>query len=75
MTSPAGAPRPTTPRPTRWSRSTPPPRGSNTPTSKSVIVRLESQSGRDSGVADSSDAGRVGGAGGDKRSTDPVQLS
>ncbi len=47
--------------------------GSNTPTSKSVIVRLEPPTGRGGGVSDSS--GAVASESGDKRSTDPVQLS
>jgi molybdopterin-dependent oxidoreductase alpha subunit len=49
--------------------------GSNTPTSKSVIVRLEPAAGRDRGVSEPSDAGTEVGAGGSKRSTDPVHLS
>ena len=52
--------------------------GSNTPTSKSVIVRLQPASGREPGVTDASDAGRAtGGAqgSGDKRATDPTHLS
>ncbi len=49
--------------------------GSNTPTSKSVIVRLEPPTGRGGGVSDSADAAAVSGESGDKRSTDPVQLS
>lgn len=48
--------------------------GSNTPTSKSVIVRLEPATGRAGGV-DPSDAGAVEGEPGSKRSTDPVQPS
>ena len=51
--------------------------GSNTPTSKSVIVRLQPTSGREAGVTDASDAGTTGGAqgSGDKRATDPTHLS
>jgi molybdopterin-dependent oxidoreductase alpha subunit len=49
--------------------------GSNTPSSKSVIVRLERPAGRDGGVTEASDAGRVDGTGGGKRRTDPVHLS
>jgi molybdopterin-dependent oxidoreductase alpha subunit len=49
--------------------------GSNTPTSKSVIVRMEPVTGRARGVDDAADAGLVSGASGSKRSTDPVQLS
>ena len=39
-TRPGGALRPTTPRPTRWSRWTPRPNGSNQPAYKSIVVRL-----------------------------------
>ncbi len=50
--------------------------GSNTPTSKSVIVRLEPPNGdRRREVSDASVAGADSGGSGDKRSTDPVQLS
>jgi molybdopterin-dependent oxidoreductase alpha subunit len=52
--------------------------GSNTPTSKSVIVQLVPASGRKQGVTDPSDARRVtGGTQGsdDKRPTEPTHLS
>lgn len=52
--------------------------GSNTPTSKSVVVRLEPATGRPGGVAQDSDAGQVtGGDQGDsqKRAVRPRQLS
>jgi len=52
--------------------------GSNCPTSKSVIVRLERESGRDPGVIASSDAGSVTGGeqgAGGKRTVEPPHLS
>ncbi len=50
--------------------------GSNTPTSKSVIVRLEpSHGGRSREGTDASGVSAVSEGSGDKRSTDPVQLS